>query len=180
MKHIGKILLAGLLVFTFALPPSARAAEAVSIAIVDVQRLIADSSAGKNIHEQLETRKASFLADLSKQEQTLRDEEKKLSDQKASLSQEEFAKKAKEFEKKLNETRKKAQDSKKSLEGSAVTALGKLRKEILNVVESVAKEKGYTIVLTSQSIVVAKDENDITAVVLEKLNTKISKITLEK
>ena len=148
--------------------------------MVDVQQLVAESKAGKDIHEQLEARKKTFMADLEKQEQGLRDEQKKLSDERSSLSPDDFTKKAQDFDKKLNETRRAAGERKKALETAAVGALGKLRKEILAIVEAVSKEKGYNLVVTRQSVVIANKEADITTEVLSRLDKKISKIALDK
>ncbi len=178
MKNFVKIIFAAIL---FLSPlAAARAADPVSIAVVDVQQLVAESKAGKDIHEQLEARKKTFMADLEKQEQGLRDEQKKLSDERSSLSPDDFTKKAQDFDKKLNETRRAAGERKKALETAAVGALGKLRKEILAIVEAVSKEKGYNLVVTRQSVVIANKEADITTEVLSRLDKKISKIALDK
>jgi Skp family chaperone for outer membrane proteins len=181
MTHFTKALLAGLTLLIFIAPVIARAEAApVSVAIVDVQQLLTESKAGKNIQDQLEKRKAAFLTEINKQEQTLREDQKKLTDQRTSLSAEEFSKKAEEFETKLNSTRSTAQEQKKALEDSAVKALGTLRDEIIKITKAVSTEKGYNLVVTRQSVVLSDSGFDITAEVMEKLNTDISQIALDK
>ena len=43
-----------------------------------------------------------------------------------------------------------------------------------------SKEKGYNLVVTRQSVVIANKEADITTEVLSRLDKKISKIALDK
>ncbi len=157
----------------------ARSAEAVSIAVVDVQLILNESSAGKNIQTQLEAHKTKFLSEISQQEQKLREDEKTLSGQRTSLAAEEFAKKAREFEEKLTGTRRQAQERKKALEDAANKALARLRDEIYSVVQGISSEKGYSLVLSRQSVVLSSKDLDITPAVLEKLNKTVSEIPIE-
>src|SRR4051812_26939328 len=119
MKNIAKIFGLIALVLLLSLPLTARAADPVSIGVVDLQKLLTESAAGKDIQSQMETHKTKFLSEIGAQEQKLREDEKTLTDQRASLPADDFAKKAKDFEEKLNDTRRKAQDRKKALEEAA-------------------------------------------------------------
>ncbi len=178
MKQITKTFVLAFAICFLALPVVAAAAESPTIAVVDMQQLMNESKAGKNIQEQLEARKKAFLSELSAQEQKLREDEKMLSEQRASLSQEEFAKKAKAFEEKLAQTRSKAQGDKRALEEQAAKALGKLRAEIHTIVQRISDEKGYGLIVSRQAVVISSKELDITSEALESLNKNISEITL--
>lgn len=179
MKYLLRVFAVTATLISFAFSPSVYAAEPISIAIVDIQLLITQSKAGKNIQDQLEKQKSDFLAGISKEEQKLRDNEKALSDQRASLSAEDFAKKAKEFEANLADSRRQAQDHKKDLEESATKALLKLKDEINKVVKAISAEKKYDIVLNSQNVVVGNKSIDITDEALANLDKNISQIPLE-
>jgi Skp family chaperone for outer membrane proteins len=176
-----KALLAGLAMLTLIVPVVARAeAPPVSVAVIDIQQLLTESKAGKNIQDQLEKKKAAFLTIIGQEESKLREDEKTLSDQRASLSKEDFAKKANEFETKLNDTRRSAQDQKKALEESAVKALATLRDEIIAITKAISTEKGYSLIIAKQSVVLSDASYDITNEVMDRLNKKISEIPLEK
>ena len=146
---------------------------------MDVQKLLTESKAGKNIQEQLEAQKNKFLAELSKQEQKLRDDEKAIGEKRSEMKQEEFSKKAKEFENELADTRRRAQERKKALEESAAAGIVKLRNEILKVVQGIADEKGYSLVINKQIVVVSGKDMDITGEALARLDKAISKIALQ-
>ena len=169
-------------VFVFALfllvTPSVSRAQ-TSIAVVDVQALMTESEAAKNVQKQIETQREQFLSELSKLEQDLRKSEKDLADQQSTLPKEDFAKKKQEFETKFLEARRLAQKRKKALDDASTKAMGKLREEILKIVGVIAEQKGYSLVLSRQNVVIGDKSMDISEEAMKELNKAISKITLE-
>lgn len=166
------------LCLTAIMAPAAARAE-LSIAVVDVQALLTQSDAAKDIEKQVNQNKEKFLAGLSQQEKTLREEEKKLSDERASLSKEEFAKKAKAFEEKLIATRRDAQEQKRAFDIASGKALGKLRDKLIEVSEEIAKEKSYSLVISKQNVIVGESSMDITEETMRRLNLAVKTIPLE-
>ena len=124
-----------------------------SVAIVDIQWILAESKAAKSIHKQVKKHRDTFLEELSKQEQGLREQEKKLIEERKTLSKEELAKKQKNFEKKFLETRKLAQEKKRTLDKALGNSMSKLRDYLYTVVGEIAEEKGYDLVISSQQVV---------------------------
>ncbi len=167
------------LMCAFAVLTPAMAYAATSVAVLDVQALLTESQAAKSIEKQADERKDKFLAELSKQEQELRDTEKKLSEERASLSKEEFAKTAKEFEEKLMATRQMAQSTKKIYDEATAKALKQLRDKIYEIAQSIASEKGYNLVISKQSVIVGAQDMDITEESMKRLNESISSVTLD-
>lgn len=151
----------------------------LSLAVVDVQALLTESNAAKNVQEQLQKRKEDFLNALSAEEQKLRAEEQKLNEERADLGKEEFAQKAKAFEEKLIETRQMAQSQKRSLDEASAQALSKLRAELYKIVQEIADEKNYSVVIARQSVVVGEKSIDITEQAMERLNNKVTEIKIE-
>ena len=171
MKTFMKAVIAAAILM-ICVPAASMAADPTAVAVVDVQKLLKDSKAGVNIQQQLETHKTKFLAEIAQQEQKLRDDEKALSGQRSSLPAEEFAKKAKAFESELTESRRVAQERKKALEDAASKSIGKLRDEILKIVQQISDEKGYSLVINSKGM-------DITDETLARLDKAVSEIALE-
>ena len=169
-----------LLCFILAFAPIvARADAPLTIAVVDVQALMTQSDAAKSLEKQVSDRKEKFIASLSKQEQDLRDAQKKLTDARATMSKDAFAKKAQEFEKKLMDTRQMAQDTKKTYDDALEKALNQLRAKIYEVVQGIAKEKSYTLVISKQEVVVGQSSMDITDDAMKKLNATITTLNLD-
>lgn len=178
MKTFMKAVIAAAILM-IGVPAASMAADPTAVAVVDVQKLLKDSKAGVNIQQQLETHKTKFLAEIAQQEQKLRDDEKALSGQRSSLPAEEFAKKAKAFESELTESRRVAQERKKALEDAASKSIGKLRDEILKIVQQISDEKGYSLVINSQNVVINSKGMDITDETLARLDKAVSEIALE-
>lgn len=179
MKILLKAVLTAAAFSILALPGAVNAADPTAVAVVDIQKLLTESKAGKNIQSQLETHKTKFLADISKQEQKLRDDEKALADKRATLPADEFATKAKAFESELTETRRKAQERKRALEEAAAKSMGTLRDEIIKVVQKISDEEGYSLVINSQNVVINSKGMDITDKALANLDKAISQVSLE-
>lgn len=169
------ILLTMMLVLSCPLTARAQA----TIGMVDVQRLLSDSDAAHNIQQQIQSQRETFLAEVSAQEQSLRALEKQLTEEHASLPSAEFALKKEEFEKQFVETRRLAQKRKKSLDEAVARAMAKLNEELNKVVKEVAAERGYTMVLSRQNVVMGGDNIDISDEVMARLNKSVSKIALE-
>lgn len=152
---------------------------AIKIAVVDLEKIISDSSAGKSIQKQLKTRRESFQKEFSGRENKLMTAQKALAQEKKDITPEEFSKKRQDFEKQLLETRNLFQKRRSALDKGLGNALADLRKNIIQVTAEVADEGGFQVVLTRSSVVVIQKEMDITESVLKRLNKKISNIKLD-
>lgn len=179
MKTLMKAVIATAILLICMQAVPSRAVEPTTVAVVDVQKLLKDSKAGVNIQQQLETHKTKFLAEIAQQEQKLRDDEKALSEQRSALAPEEFAKKAKAFESELTESRRLAQERKKALEDAASKSMGTLRDEILKIVQQISDERGYSLVINRQNVIISSKGMDITDETLARLDKAISQIALE-
>lgn len=162
------------------LPAVAFAAEGSRIAVVDVERLLAESSAGKSIQRQLKSRQETFQKEFSNKEKELSAAQEKLIEDQKSLSADEFAAKRKEFEEKIFETRKLFQQRRTNLDQSLGEAMRKLRSAIAETAATVADREGYDVLLTRDSVVIVEKKLDITSAVLKELNTQLNDISLDK
>ena len=66
--------------------PPAGAQQATTIAIVDVQRLLLESLAGRSIEEQLQQLRSSFAEEVALREEALREKERALLERAAILA----------------------------------------------------------------------------------------------
>ncbi|MCB1532387.1 MAG: OmpH family outer membrane protein [Alphaproteobacteria bacterium] len=161
-----------------ALNPAASAAE-LSIAVVDVQKLLTQSEAAKSIQVQVQAEREKFLTKLSKEEESLRSMEKELMDKGQDLSQDERMEKRKAFEEKFNETQRAAQEAKARIETAVVDAMAKLNQEAFKAVEAIAEEKGYNLILAKQHVVASDKSIDISEESMERLNASIKDIKVQ-
>ena len=167
------ILFTALGFFAVSAPP---AYAQTNIAVVDIQSLLRDSKAAKNIRSQLEDMRGDYQKEFSKYEKELKDAEQELVKQRSVLSPEAFADRREDFEQQLVDTQKLVQKRKRALDSAFNKALGKLRDEILNIVADVAEKENYDLVMSKQNVVLGKKRIDMTEQVLSRLNKKIKKI----
>jgi outer membrane protein len=165
-------------VFAAVMLPAARSYAAPNIAIVDLQKILNEAAAAKDIQAQLKTQREAFQKEVATHEQELKTTEDSLNAQKGKLPEKEFAAKVQDFQDKYAETRDLVRKRQTSLEKAASEALSKLRKEVGSVVTDIAQEKKYDVVLSSQDVLWAKSEMDITEDVRTRLDKKVSKIKL--
>lgn len=176
--HI-RAILCTLVVFLFSVPFAQTAQAEVSIAVVDVQRLLTESKAALNIQKQVQAEREKLQNEFAGYEQKLRDSEKQLVEKRGEMSPEEFTSQREKFQVQLQETGSLVQKKKRALENGLVKATGKLRGEILKIVAQKAEEKNYDIVLTRQNIVLVAKTFDISEEVMSAVNAKITSIPLE-
>lgn len=163
----------------FTVAPAASAASAPSVAVVDADKILAESKAAKSLQSQIKTKKEAFQKEFSAKEKELKKAETDLLGQRESLSAEEFAKKRKAYEEQILETRKLFQKRRNALDSGLAKAMQELRKNIVEAAAQIADTKGYDIVLTRDSVLIAEKSLDITDEVLSALDTKITTIPLQ-
>ena len=174
-----RTLLAALfLAFIICIAPAAQAAPP-TVAIVDVEKILAESKAAQSLQKQIQAKKESFQKEFSVKESELKKTETDLMAEREKLSAEEFGKKRKAYEEKILETRKLFQKRRNSLDEGLNVAMSELRKNIAQATTDVAGEKKYDIVLTRDSVLIADKALDITSDVLKKLDAKLTDIQLK-
>lgn len=149
------------------------------VAVVDMQKILQDSTAAKGVRDQLAGRRASYQQQVTADSQKLREAEKELIAQRGKISDEEFAKKRGEFEKKVSDAQKAIQERTRILDTAFNEALNTIRGSIGQIVADAAKARGVTLVLDKSQVVVVESSLDITSVVLADLNKKLPKVDVK-
>lgn len=175
MRTILVILLCCLLSLSGVMP--ARAAES-SIAVVDVVRILSQSKAAISVQKQRETLRQEFLDEISKTEQALSREERDLTRTAAQMPQEQYEKRRLAYEEKLVDTRKFAQSRKHALEDASNRAMNHLRDQLYLVVQEIANERGYSLVISNQNVIAGEKSLDITEETLRRLDRRVEDIPL--
>lgn len=173
------LIIASIIVFSSIKP--AKASD-LSIAVVDLQQLMNDSIAAKDIQKQIKEQRDSFQNKFSDVEKELHEKQKKLSEEHSQLPQDQFAKKREDFEEQFIEARLKVQKSKRALDEGVLAASDQLRGKILNIVAKISEKDGYDLVLARQNVVLVSKETDITSQVMKELNESVKaiKVSIDK
>jgi len=166
-----------LAISVFAFAPAAQAE--ISLAVVDVNKILSESKAAKSIQKQVEDQRKKFLSEIEGEEKKLREEQKQIEKQSGDLSKEELTKKAREFEEKRLEARKLLHGRKAALDKAYGEGMKVLSNTIYDVVQKISEEKGYDLVITRQNVVVGSSSLDITGDVMSKLNDVLTNVKLK-
>lgn len=170
--------LLALAMFAVVLVPSYARAE-LSIAVVDIEKILSESKAAKSVQSQVDEKRKTFLSEVEAAEKKLRDEQVAIESKRETLSKEELTEKAKGFETSRMEARKKIQDTKAKLDQAYADAMNKLTKTIYEVSQKLADERKIDLIITRQNIIVGSMSLDVTKDVLEKLDAALPTLSLD-
>jgi Skp family chaperone for outer membrane proteins len=149
------------------------------IATLNIQEIMHDSTAAKSVRDQLDAKRKTFEAEMSKKEEALRKEDQDLSKQKDVLSTDAFEKKLKTFREKASAAQRDVQAKRSQLDNAFTQAVNEIQKVVTDIVTGMAKERGFTVVVPTSQLVWADPSLDISQEVLAKLNQKLPKVTVK-
>lgn len=152
---------------------AAAALPATIAAVVDFQRLMSDSKAAKDINDQIETRRKAYLDELSAEEKRLYDTDKEIARQRTVLSPDVYTQKRRDFEQRVQEAQRLSQERRQQLETARARALSVVRQNVIEVVDQLAKDRGFNLVLPSSTVLLFAPDFDITEDVLAILDKKL-------
>lgn len=170
--------LLALAMFSVVLVPAYARAE-ISIAVVDIEKILNESKAAKSVQSQVEEKRKTFLGEVEAADKKLRDEQTAIEAKRETFTKEELTEKARGFEQSRMEARKKIQESKAKLDTAYADAMNKLTKTIYEVSQKLADERKIDLIITRQNIIVGSMSLDITKDVLASLDTALPTLSLE-
>ncbi len=146
-------------------------AEGLKVAVIDVNKVLNDSEAGKDAKKKMEAR----FEELKKKIDAKNDEAKKMKEeldkQKILLGKEKLKEREDALKTKVDELRQLTQESEKEMQGRQ----GEMTRDILKTIEArldkyIADEKFDLVLEKSAGVIHANPSLDITAKVLEMVN----------
>lgn len=163
-------------------PPAAASASVTKVGFVDIQRVLARSSAGVAAREQLEKEKAAMQRQVDAQRgdiEKLRDELEKKGQL---LSADARRDKQEQLERKVRDARRLVDDLQGTLQKKEEALLAKVLQDVSGLIQKVGKERGYGLVLERQrsSILYASPESDLTDDVLRAYDDETKKGAAKK
>jgi len=167
------------LTLAFYLLTSYNIAQGAQIGVLDVDKIIQESSAVVDIQKKVDAKKIAYETEINKKQSQLEAEQKKLEDKKITLSKEAFEKEVKGFEAKVDDLKTYIDRKQNSLKKASIDAMSKVNDKVKTIVSDIAKEKELDTIIPASQTLYFKDELDITADVLSRLNKKITKVEVK-
>ena len=146
-----------------------------SIAVIDLNLILTDAKAARDAAKQIEEIAKKIEEQISESDQLIIDEQNKLIESQSIMAPEAFESQRIEYEKlqKYNEER---QVKLISIDNLLATS----RKEVLDalspILEDISNEKGITIILEKNTVLLNAENMDITEEALKKLNKQLQSI----
>lgn len=141
-----------------------------TIGIIDVQRILRQSSAYKSIRPQMQKLKKDFEGKFRTAEGKLRTANKGLQQERAILSPEAFTKRQQEFRKSVDALQRDMQVVNRLLDRALSNSVGQIQLRARDITKEVAEEMKLDLILSNAAITFAKQQLDLTDTVLSRLN----------
>ena len=158
------------IVLAVALPA---AAQQLSIAVIDVQRVVTESDPGKEALQKLKLLQDAKIDEGRALQQQLTTMQEQMSKQRFTLSEERLAELSKQMEDGQIALQRFQDDAERDLDEARRRELGGLEGRIIPVINEIGAERGFTLIFNKfqSGLVYADDTVDITDDVILRFNT---------
>ena len=174
------VALGAAVVATFPIAPVAQEIPTAKVAILDVQRILRESSATVSIKDQIKRQSQIYQDEIAKQEKELRAAAEELAGQRAILSAEAFARKQGEFKSRGAAVESGVRTRMRELDQARNTAIKEVERTLDRIVSELAEERGLNLILSrvrARSVVLyAHTDLNITDEVLRRLNERLPSV----
>ena len=157
------------LVMVAALPAAAQS----KVAVIDVQRVVAESDPGKEAIQKLKAISDAKIQEGQAMQQEMATLQDQYNKQRFTVSEERMAEMSKELEDKNIVIRRFEDDAKRELDEVRRRELGGLEERILPIINQIGMEEGITLIFNKfqYGVVYADEAVDITDDVIRRFNT---------
>ena len=158
---------------------SSLSANASTIGVLDVEKIVKESIAMRDIQGKVTKKQDEYQKDVTKKQKDLEAEQKKLEGKKNILAKEAFEKEMKKFEEKVDDLKAFVYKKQNSLKKASMDSMSKVNDKIKDIIAEISKEKDVDLIVPTSQTLFYKDEMDISAEVLKRLNKKITKVDVK-
>ena len=149
------------------------------IAILDLKFVLNESKAGKGAQDFLKKTYNQNIKKFKEIETSLKEEEADLLSKRSVLSQEEYTKKSDNLRKKVIDFRSQRRTAMDKITTQRAESRSTLLKSITPILETYIKENNISVVLNKVHTLGGNPENDITNIIVEKLNKVLPSLDLK-
>lgn len=149
------------------------AATTVKLAVVDMDRVMAESILGKAEQAAIDRMRSGRTSIITQKQKELEAEEEQIRNASLSWSAEKRDERLRSYETKRIELRRLSEDATRDVQAEFNRSLAKLQRGAFLVTSEIGKEKGYTLILEkrSQPVIFASDAIDITTEVVKRMDS---------
>ena len=173
MKRAGVSVFACIAVIAMMTCPAV-GADIAKIGIVDFQRILTESEAGKDIQAQLQKRGREMETDIRALGNEIEELREQLNRESMVMSRNKREEKQRELDIKKYDFQSKQKQYQSQLRELESSLLEKLQTEIFALTEKIGKEEGYLLIIEKSAAIYYPNSIDITDKLIEKYNEQYS------
>jgi outer membrane protein len=165
------------LAFVAGFTPAAFAADVAKIGVVDFERVLKESSAGKLTQNDLRTKGEEFQGKLKKEKESLDAISKAFEREALVLSPEKKREKEREFRIRVNDFKKMQEDYTKELRRIEIELINQMQKDVFQIANDMGKEEGFLLIIERKTagVIYMPSKVDITDALIKRYNAKAAK-----
>jgi outer membrane protein len=167
-----KKLAMSVVIAALAAPMFAQTAAPARVAVINVQKVLAESTAGKATLERLKKMQDERVVKAKKMDDEVQALDAQINQKKMSLSEEKLAEMTKDLSDRKISMQRYAQDADREVSEARDRALQDLEKQIMPLINQIGKEMGFAAIFNKfeSGLVYASDAIDITDMVVKRFN----------
>ncbi len=160
---------------TFVFIFSSNAADVAKIGVVDLKRVLDNSSAGKSAQAELTKQGKKMQEELEKRKAEIEEIQKNIERQAAVMSKEAREEKNRDLQIKVYDFKNLEKKYRSELRKSERKKLIKIQKEVLSIAQEIGKKEGYLIIIEKSAAIYVPKTLDLTDKVIQEYNAGYKK-----
>ena len=148
------------------------------IAVIDVQRVMRDSTAAVGMRQAIEERRSAYQKEIGSLEESLRGREKELAQRGLNISPDQFGERQREFQTAVTDLGRLVEARKRQINQAMGDAMQQIQAALGKIIEEVVAERDLTLVLPRSQVVFSAEPLEITDVVLDRLNQRMPSVSI--
>ncbi len=148
------------------------------VVYLDINLIMTNSKVGKYINKKIEDIHKKNINSFKKIEDDLKKEEEEIVKKRSVLSKEDFQKEISQLRDKANEYRILRKEKIDNITKQRLTASSKIINELKPILADYSEKNSISIIVQKKNIIIGKSELDITNDILNLLDKKITKISI--
>lgn len=148
------------------------------MAVIDPHLILTESKAAKSIREQIEKKRTEYQNQISTQEKDLNKKKQDLESLQGKISEDELSKKAQTFQAEVAKVQRSVQDKRLQMDQSYATAVSEIEKAVTSIIEKLASEKGFDVVIPSTHTMYSASQLNISSEVMMLLDAQLPKVNV--
>jgi outer membrane protein len=166
-----------IMILFFGLNSTVFCAESTKIGVINFQKILQDSSAGKMTQKEIKAKGEGFQKTILAEKKILDEMKKNFEREALVLSPEKQQEKQREFRIKVNDFKKMQQNFQTQFKQLEIKKLNEIQNEVFKIADKIGKKENFSLILEKKAsgIVYHPGKSDITDQVIKEYNLEFSK-----